>query len=60
MSGYFTGHDGTAAARDDIATLMDRYPNARFAVNSFASRLALNWPLSQDNWSLRPGVDAQR
>lgn len=52
------GRTRLAAARDDIATLMDRYPNARFAVISFASRPALNWPLSQDNWSLRPVVDA--
>jgi hypothetical protein len=52
------GRSRLAAARDDIAMLMDRYPNARFAVISFASRPALNWPLSQDNWSLRPIVDA--
>jgi hypothetical protein len=52
------GRTRLEAARDDIATLMDRYPNARFAVISFASRPALNWPLSQDNWSLRPVVDA--
>ncbi len=52
------GRTRLAAARDDIATLMDRYPNARFAVISFGSRAVLNWPLSQDNWSLRPIVDA--
>ncbi|ORA23623.1 hypothetical protein BST13_34800 [Mycobacterium aquaticum] len=52
------GRTRLAAARDDIAALMDRYPNARFAVISFASRPALNWPLSQDNWSLKPVVDA--
>jgi hypothetical protein len=52
------GRTRLAAARDDIATLMDRYPNARFAVISFASRPSLNWPLSEDNWSLRPVVDA--
>jgi hypothetical protein len=52
------GHTRLEVARDDIATLMDRYPNARFAVISFASRPSLNWPLSQDNWSLRSVVDA--
>lgn len=52
------GRTRLAAARDDIAALMDRYPNARFTLISFGSRAALNWPLSQDNWSLRPIVDA--
>ena len=35
-----------AGARDDIAALIDRYPDARFAVIAFASRPSLDWPLS--------------
>jgi hypothetical protein len=40
--------------REDIAGLMDRYPRARFAVIAFSSRASLDWPLSEDAWSLRP------
>ncbi len=43
-----------AAVRDDVAALLDRYPGARVALLSFASRAALDWPLSPDTWSLRP------
>ena len=42
------------AARADVAALLDRYPGARVAVISFASRASLDWPLSADTWSLRP------
>jgi len=41
------------AAREDIAAVVDRYPDARFAVIAFASGPSLEWPLSQDTWSLR-------
>jgi hypothetical protein len=47
-----------AGARDDISALIDRYPDARFAVISFASRPSLDWPLSADTWSLRPVTSA--
>jgi Ca-activated chloride channel homolog len=47
-----------AGARDDIAALIDRYPDARFAVIAFASRPSLDWPLSADTWSLRPVTSA--
>lgn len=52
-----------AAARDDITELIDRHPDARFALIGFTSRPTLTWPLSADTWSLRPmvaalGVDA--
>ncbi|MBE1551217.1 hypothetical protein GGC64_005277 [Mycobacterium sp. OAS707] len=40
--------------RTDIAGLIDRYPGARFAMIDFASRASLDWPLSEDVWSLRP------
>jgi len=51
------GPDGSSRmteARADVAELLDRYPDARVAVISFASRAALDWPLSADTWSLRP------
>jgi Ca-activated chloride channel family protein len=47
-----------AGARDDVSALIDRYPDARFAVIAFASRPSLGWPLSADTWSLRPVVAA--
>lgn len=42
--------------RGDITELLDRYPRARFAVITFASRASLDWPLSEDVWSLRPMI----
>jgi hypothetical protein len=45
-----------ARMRDDTTALIDRYPAARFAVVGFAARPALEWPLSDDVWSLRPVV----
>jgi hypothetical protein len=39
--------------RADIAGLLARYPVARFAVIAFSSRASLDWPLSEDVWSLR-------
>jgi hypothetical protein len=44
--------------RDDVAALIDRYPDARFAVITFSSRPSLDWPLSADTWSLRPVLAA--
>jgi hypothetical protein len=52
------GRERIAGARDDISALIDRYPDARFAVISFASRPSLDWPLSADTWSLRPVTSA--
>jgi hypothetical protein len=52
------GRDRMAGVRDDIAGLIDQYPNARFAVIAFASRPSLDWPLSADTWSLRPVMSA--
>ena len=42
-----------AEIRDDLAAVVDRYPNARIAVIGFAATAAVQWPLSQDNWTLR-------
>ena len=48
-----------AAARADVAAVIDRYPGARFAVIGFASRAALERPLSPDVWSLRPVMSVE-
>lgn len=50
------GQSRMSAIRDDIESLIDQYPGARFAVIAFASRPSLDWPLSEDAWSLRPEV----
>lgn len=42
--------------RNDIDAVIDRYPHARFGLVTFASRSSLDWPLSEDAWSLRPEV----
>lgn len=42
--------------RPDIAAVIDEYPGARFAVISFGTRATLDWPLSDDVWSLRSFV----
>ena len=52
------GRSRMAAARDDIAEVIDRYPGARFTVIAFAARSSLDWPLSADVWSLRPVMAA--
>jgi Ca-activated chloride channel family protein len=43
-----------AGVRTDIAALIDHYRGAQFAVISFSSAAALDWPLSDDVWSLKP------
>lgn len=45
-----------AGIRSDIAALIGQYPRARFAVISFASHARLDWPLSDDVWSLTPWI----
>lgn len=45
-----------AGMRDDIAALIKQYPAARYALVGFASKAALDWPLSEDVWSLRPTI----
>lgn len=52
------GSSRMSVARDDVAAVLDRYPDARVAVISFAARAALDWPLSADTWSLRPVASA--
>ena len=50
------GQSRMSGIRTDIAALIERYPQARFAVIAFASRPSLDWPLSDDAWSLEPVV----
>jgi Ca-activated chloride channel family protein len=53
---YGDGQSRMSGIRSDIAALIDRYPQARFAVIAFASRPSLDWPLSEDAWSLESTV----
>ena len=46
-----------AGVRADILALMNQYPRARFAVIGFASQARLDWPLSDDTWSLKPFIE---
>ncbi len=50
--------DLISGMRDDIAAVTKQYPAARYALVAFASRAALDWPLSEDVWSLRPTIAA--
>jgi hypothetical protein len=47
-----------AGIRDDIEALIKSHPGDRFGVIAFASRPAIEWPLSNDTWSLTPLVEA--
>lgn len=42
--------------RADMGALIDEYPHARFSLISFASKASMDWPLSDDAWSLRSMV----
>jgi hypothetical protein len=53
---YGTAETRIAGMRDDIEALIDQYPAARYALVSFTTRAALEWPLSEDVWSLRPTI----
>ncbi|QZY46991.1 vWA domain-containing protein [Mycolicibacterium austroafricanum] len=56
-----TDSDGTprmSKMREDIDEVVTAHPDARFAIIAFASRPAIEWPLSADTWSLTPAVDA--
>ena len=52
------GETRIAAIRDDIDTLLAAHPDARFGVITFTSRPSVAWPLSGDDWSLPPVIDA--
>lgn len=53
---YGAGQSRMSGIRSDIEALIDRYPQARFSMIAFASRSSLDWPLSDDAWSLQPVV----
>ncbi|HEX2286043.1 MAG TPA: VWA domain-containing protein [Mycobacterium sp.] len=53
---YGDGESRMSGIRADVEALIDRYPRARFAVIAFASRPSLDWPLSEDAWSLKPVI----
>ncbi|OBH10053.1 hypothetical protein [Mycobacterium sp. E1747] len=55
---YGTGQPRIAGMRDDIAALLSQYPGARYALVSSAAQATVKWPLSEDNWSLRPTIAA--
>lgn len=42
-----------AGIRADMQSIVDQYPDGRFAITSFASKARVDWPLSDDMWSLR-------
>ncbi|MGA5466043.1 VWA domain-containing protein [Mycobacterium sp. NPDC050041] len=50
----YGGRPRIEGMRTDIEALIERYPQARFAMISFAARPSLDWPLSDDAWSLEP------
>jgi hypothetical protein len=54
VADYVDAKTRMSGIRSDIAALVDRYPGARFTVISFASTASLDWPLSDDAWSLKP------
>lgn len=55
---YGVGQPRIAGMRDDIAAVIKQYPAARYSLIGFASRASLDWPLSEDVWSLQPTVAA--
>jgi hypothetical protein len=56
VTDYGDGQARMAGIRDDVAAVVDRYPGARIALITFAARPSLQWPLSEDAWSLKPVV----
>lgn len=57
---HLGGQARITGIRDDVTALIDRHPRARFALITFGSRASLEWPLSEDNWSLKPVVSGIR
>ncbi|MGZ4584029.1 MAG: VWA domain-containing protein [Mycobacterium sp.] len=50
------GKSRMSGIRADIGALIDRYPQARFALISYAASASMDWPLSDDAWSLQSVV----
>ena len=49
----YGGATRMSGIRDDMSAIVDTYPRARFAVIGFASVPAIDWPLSEDTWSVK-------
>lgn len=50
------GKSRMSGIRADVRALIDEYPHARFALISYASKASMDWPLSDDAWSLQSVV----
>ncbi|KAA0111948.1 VWA domain-containing protein [Mycolicibacterium sp. P1-5] len=49
----YGGATRMSGIRTDMTAIVDTYPKARFAVIGFATAPAIDWPLSEDVWSLK-------
>lgn len=49
----YGGATRMSGIRNDMSAIVDTYPKARFAVIGFASAPEIDWPLSDDTWSLK-------
>lgn len=56
VTDYGEGTSRMTGIRNDIAAVIDTYPKARFAMIGFAARPSVDWPLSEDTWSLKAVV----
>ncbi|WP_123027311.1 VWA domain-containing protein [Mycolicibacterium stellerae] len=54
---FVDGGTRMSGMRSDMTALVNQYPRARFAVIGFASKARMDWPLSDDMWSLKPRID---
>ncbi|BBY66518.1 VWA domain-containing protein [Mycolicibacterium helvum] len=49
----YGGASRMSGIRTDMSAIIDTFPQARFAVVGFASAPVIDWPLSDDTWSLK-------
>ena len=49
----YGGASRMSGIRNDMSAIVDAYPKGRFAVIGFASAPEIDWPLSEDTWSLK-------
>ncbi|MUL66477.1 hypothetical protein BOO86_18530 [Mycobacterium sp. CBMA 234] len=50
---YGNNQTRMAGIRADMQSIVDQYPSGRFSITSFATKARVDWPLSDDVWSLR-------
>ncbi|MDT5147745.1 MAG: hypothetical protein QOC58_2390 [Mycobacterium sp.] len=50
------GKSRMSGIRTDLGALIDQYQHARFALISYAGNATMDWPLSDDAWSLQSVV----